>query len=212
MAQLKQTSIDGTLTVNNDIYIDNGCALYSVNTNGENRSLVQLNAHNHSVFGYGGYANNEGASYFDGNDVNIRSKGGIYMTSPDAGLNARAYGENKILWSGTYYMTETHKITLSEPILAQPHGIILVWSAYTDSTAQNYGFETHFIPKYYAKAHAGCGMDFPLFRQCFSRAGCKYLYVNNDTISGHANNDASGTANGITYDNSYWVLRYVIGV
>lgn len=218
MAQLKQTSIDGTLTVTNNVYLDNGNAIYSTNTSGDNRSLVQLNASNQAVFGYGGYANSEGASYFDGNDVNIRSKGGIYITSPDAGLTARAYGENKVLWSGNgtdsggYYMTAGHTISLSEPVLAQPNGIVLVWCAYTDGKAQNYGFETHFVPKYYVKAHTGCGMDFPLFRQCFSKAGCKYLYINNDTITGHANNNATGTANGITYDNSHWVLRYVIGV
>lgn len=218
MAQLKQTSIDGALTVNNNIYIDNGNAIYSTNTAGENRSMIQLNASNQSVFGYGGYSNGEGASYFDGNEVNIRSKNGIAITSPVAGLTARQYGVNKVLWdgsslsSGGYYMTEGHKVTLSEAVTAQPNGIVLVWSAYTDGTAQNYGFETNFIPKHYVKAHAGCGMDFPLFRQCFSKAACKYLYINNTSISGHANNDATGTANGITYDNSYFVLRYVIGV
>ena len=214
MAQLKQTSVDGTLTVTDNIYLDNGHTIFSKNASGDNRSLAQLNSHNESVFGHGGYAHGEGTSYFDGNDVSIRSKGGIFMTSPDAGLNARAYGENKVLWSGTYYMTEGHKITLSESILAQPHGIVLVWSPYIDNAPVNYGFTTHFVPKHYVKAHAGCGMDFMMFRQCFSRAACKYLYINNTTITGHANNSSAGTGTqtGIQYDNSYYVLRYVIGV
>lgn len=215
MAQLKRTTVDGSLTIlNDDLYMDNGNTIYSTNSGGENRSMVQLNASNQAVFGYGGYSNGEGASYFDGNEVNIRSKGGIYMTSPDAGLSNRAYGENKVLWSGTYYMTESHKITLSESVQAQPNGIVLVWSPYIDGVAQNYGFTTHFIPKYHVKTHAGAGMDFYMFRQCFSRAACKYLYVNNTTITGHANNVTAGTGTetGIKYDNSYYVLRYVIGV
>lgn len=214
MAQLKETMVDGKLTVLDSVYLDNGKIIYSTNSDGENRSMVQLNSNNQSVFGYGGYYSNEGESCFDGNEVNIRSKGGIYITSPDAGLSDRQYGKNKVLWSGMYYMTESQKITLSEPILAQPNGVVLVWSPYIDGAAQNYGFTTHFIPKYHIQAHAGVGMDFSMFRQCFSRAACKYLYVNNTTITGHANNTTAGTGTqtGIQYDNSYYVLRYVIGI
>ena len=40
----------------------------------------------------------------------------------------------------------------------------------------------------------------------------KYLYVSNGTVSGHVNNDSSGTMNGIAWDNRNYVLRYVIGV
>ena len=72
MAQLKDTTIDGSLTLLNDnLYIDNGNSIFGLNSNGENRSLVQMNVSNQSVFGYGGYSNNEGASYYDGNNVNI---------------------------------------------------------------------------------------------------------------------------------------------
>lgn len=213
MAQLKDTTIDGKLTIlNNNIHLDNGNVLYGMSTDGADRSLVQLNASNQYVFGYGGYANNEGASYFDGNNVNIRSKNGIAITSPTAGLTARQYGVNKVLWSGGYQMTAGHTISLSEAVKAQPHGIVLIWSAYSSSTVQNWGFTTTFIPKYLVEAHEGGGLDCPLIRQSFGKVGSKYLYVSNTQITGHANNNATGTANGVTYDNSYFVLRYVIGV
>ena len=216
MAQLKETTIDGKLTIlNNNLYLDNGNSIFGLNSNGENRSLVQMNVSNQSVFGYGGYSNNEGASYFDGNNVNIRSKNGIYITSPNAGLNAREYGINKVLWSGGYYMTEGHTINLSESVLAQPTGIVLVWSAYADGGVQNWGFTTTFIPKHLVQTHgsgAGAGVDCPLIRQAMSRIGCKYLYIAPTQIKGHARNSEAATVNGVTYNNAYWVLRYVIGV
>lgn len=218
MAQLKDTTIDGSLTLLNDnLYIDNGNSIFGLNTGGENRSLVQMNANNQAVFGYGGYSNSEGASYYDGNNVNIRSKNGVYITSPNAGLNAREYGVNKVLWSGGYFMTETHTINLNESILAQPTGIVLCWSAYADGGVQNWGWSTTFVPKYLVQAHgggggAGVGLDCPLTRQAMSKIGCKYLYIAPTQIKGHARNSETATVNGVTYNNGYWVLRYVIGV
>ena len=46
----------------------------------------------------------------------------------------------------------------------------------------------------------------------FGAIATKYLYVNDAYITGHADNNATGTANGITYNNAGFVLRYVIGV
>lgn len=215
MAQLKNTTVDGKLNVTDGVYMENGKIIYSKNTDGELRSLVQMNVSNQSVFGYGGYINNQGASYYDGNNVNIRSKNGVYITSPNAGLNAREYGVNKVLWSGGYYMTADHTINLSESILAQPTGIVLAWSPYTDGAVQNWGWSTTFIPKYLVQAHgsgSGIGMDCPLIRQSISRIGSKYLYIAPTQIKGHANNSATGTANDVAYHNNYWVLRYVIGI
>lgn len=216
MAQLKDTTVNGDLEVNNHVFLENGKIIYGKTTGGENRSMIQLNASNQAIFGYGGYNNNEGASYFDGNNVNIRSKNGIYMTSPDAGLTARAYGQNKVLWSGGYYMTDTHKITLSENVSAQPNGIVLVWSLYSNGTAENAGFNYIFIPKEHITSFAGCGVS------CFltgyanstgtSALGFKYVYVNNDSIVGNKNNSYAGESNGLTLGSNKFVLRQVIGV
>ena len=44
-------------------------------------------------------------------------------------------------------------------------------------------------------------------------AAAKYLYINNEYITGHADNAAAGTAAiGVKYMNNECVLRYVIGV
>lgn len=216
MAQLKDTTVNGDLEVSEHVFLENGKIIYGKTTGGENRSMVQMNASNQSIFGYGGYNNNEGASYFDGNNVNIRSKNGIYMTSPDAGLTARAYGENKILWSGGYYMTDTHKITLSENVSAQPNGIVLVWSLYSNGAAENAGFNYIFVPKQHITSFSGCGVS------CFltgyanatgtSAIGFKYVYVNNASIAGNANNSYAGDSNGLTLASNKFVLRQVIGV
>lgn len=121
---------------------------------------------------------------------------------------------NKLLWSGGYYMTAGHTVTLSEPISKQFSGIVLVFSRYSSNTAQNYHFQTHFISKYQISKHAGCGHTFLLTTDGnFGSFGAKYLYIHDDKIVGNDVNNATGTgACGITYDNSAWVLRYVIGV
>ena len=213
MAQLKKTTIDGTLTVSDDIYMDNGNIIYGANNVGANRSLVQIDANNQAAFGYGGYINNEGASYFDGNDVNIRSKGGIFMTSPEAGLDARQYGMNKVLWSGAYYMTETHSAPLSESVLAQPNGIVLVFSRYSDGAIQDYDFHHFFIPKHHVSIHGGKGSNFMMCDSTGTVMARKYLYISSNEIKGHTNNDATGeTSCGITWTNNGFVLRQVIGV
>lgn len=122
-------------------------------------------------------------------------------------------GGSKILWSGGYYMTEGHKITLSEAVSEQVSGIVLVFSRYADGQAQNYGFVSHFVSKEFVKAQMGIGQCFLLCSSAkFGIMACKYLYINDSTIVGHVDNSASGTANGITYNNSAYVLRYVIGV
>lgn len=214
MAQLKDTTINGNLSVlNGDMNFDNGFGIYGTTTDGQTRLLAEYNVNNHSMFGYGGYINNEGKSYFDGNEVLIRSKGGIYITDPDAGLSARAYGQNKVLWSGSWYMSSGHTITLSEAISAQPHGVVFVWSAYANGTVENSNFAYCFVPKSHITSFAGSGVDMIVFNSNWSKAACKYLYINNTTVRGHDNNVATGTgATGITYTNNYWVLRQVIGV
>lgn len=48
----------------------------------------------------------------------------------------------------------------------------------------------------------------------FDKAMAKYLYISDTTIKGHATNDDTGTnsAMNINYQNSLYVLRYVLGV
>lgn len=121
-------------------------------------------------------------------------------------------GGGKILWTGGYYMTAEHKIALSEPILSQPNGIILTFSRLDSGAVQDNNFHHFFIPKAFIKEKSGYGHTFVLAANRFAVVATKYLYVNNTHITGHADNNITGTASGITFNNASFVLRYVIGV
>lgn len=121
---------------------------------------------------------------------------------------------NKVLWSGAHFMNANQTITLSEPISKQCNGIVLVFSRYSSSTAQNYHFNTHFVSKYQISKHAGCGHSFMITNDgTMSLFAVKYLYINDDSIKGNDVNESTGTgSSGITYTNNAYVLRYVVGV
>lgn len=119
---------------------------------------------------------------------------------------------NKILWTGSFYMSEAHEANLSEPISKQRNGIVLVWSAYTNGSPQNYDFVYHYVPKYHISIGANQGVDFWLSTP--NIVGQKYLYISDSKIKGYTTNDETRTAAGtnISMQNDYWVLRAVIGV
>lgn len=123
-------------------------------------------------------------------------------------------GKGKILWSGSYYMTENQTATLSEKVSEQSSGIVLVFSRYVDGVAQNYGINSFFVSKMLVSEQEGKGNVFTLNSSAiFGVLAAKYLYLHDDKITGNAENNASGTASsGITYNNAGFVLRYVIGV
>lgn len=138
------------------------------------------------------------------NNLSVASKltvlGGLEIATPQ-----------KLLWSGAYYMRDGQTITLSDSILNQPNGIILVFSAFVAGIAQNYDWNYYFVPKWHVLNRQGQGVDVPLIGGNFTHLGRKYLYINSNGITGHEKNNDSGSANGITYDNSYFVLREVLG-
>lgn len=121
-------------------------------------------------------------------------------------------GTGRILWTGGKYMTAEHKENLSEPILSQPNGIVLTFSRYANGEVQDTNFHQFFIPKAFVLQKNGFGHTFFMAANKFALISTKYLYINNTHITGHADNSAKGTANGITFDNSAFVMRYVIGV
>lgn len=119
----------------------------------------------------------------------------------------------KLLWSGSYYMNASQTVYLGQKVSEQNTGIVLVFSAYdnTNGIADNSGFSTHFVSKYEVSQHEGCGHTFNLSGVWVN--GCKYLYISDARISGHAKNTNTAlVVGGITYDNTKFVLRYVIGV
>lgn len=128
--------------------------------------------------------------------------------------NIEFTGDNKILWSGSYYMLSSQSITLSEAISSQVNGIVLMWSYYVDGSADNSNFNTTFIPKQFVSSHNGKGIAAFLTNSSMSKVTSKYVYVSNTTITGHANNSLAATVtdSGITVTPKSFVLRYVIGV
>lgn len=126
----------------------------------------------------------------------------------------RVYTPGTVLWSGGLYMSSGHTITLSEAVSSQPHGIVLCFSRYSSSTAQNYHWSTHYVPKAKVKSNPGAGQSFLLPDDgTFALFAAKYLYINDTTIAGNDVNTKTGTgSSGITYTNGGYVLRYVIGV
>lgn len=125
------------------------------------------------------------------------------------------YHEPKILWGADLtsgmYMTAGHKATLTEKVSAQRHGIVLVFSAYGSASDTNFGWQTFFIPKQLVAASTS-GHTFILGRGKFTYIGTKYLYIGDTQITGHDDNNLTGSNNGITYANNKFVLRYVYGV
>lgn len=123
--------------------------------------------------------------------------------------------EQKILWgedaTSGMYMTADHEITLKEAISAQRNGIVLVFCTYDGTGDTNYNWQSFFVPKRLV-ALTTSEHTFVLSTGKFTYTGTKYLYINDTTIIGHADNNLTGSNNGITYANNKFVLRYVIGV
>lgn len=122
---------------------------------------------------------------------------------------------NKVLWGGDMtsgmYMTDGHTANLTEAVSDQRHGIVLVFCAYNSADDTNYGWQSFFVPKWLVSASTS-GHTFVLARGKFTYTGTKYLYIKDTTITGHADNNLTGSNNGITYANNKFVLRYVLGV
>lgn len=127
------------------------------------------------------------------------------------------YHGQKVLWgddlTSGMYMTDGHTATLAEKVSEQPNGIVLVFCYYNGTSDTNWGFQSFFVPKQVVALEPGDGHTFNLTNGKFGSIGTKYLYINDNRIVGHVDNNASGTAgSGITYNNARFVLRYVIGV
>ena len=127
---------------------------------------------------------------------------------------------SKVLWDKyAWHMVYAHEAELSEPISAQANGIVLIFSYYNEETksAEDWDWHSFFVPKFFVNAYndqliSGSGMRFFMTTGNFATICTKYLYIYNNKIKGHDNNNLSGTASGITYNNAKFVLRYVIGV
>lgn len=155
------------------------------------------------------------------NDFNIifytQAHGNIYRKSGNANTITSwlpiYYESQKTLWEGAMYMNANQTATLSENITAQPNGVVLVWTGYSNSQAQDYEFVEYYVPKRTVSLKGGVGHCIPLFTPAFGNVACKYVYINNKSIVGNNLNGQTGTGtSAIKYTNTHWVLRYVFGV
>ena len=81
-------------------------------------------------------------------------------------------------------MLATQTITLSEKISQQPRGICLMWSAYSNNEAQDYDFCYTFIPKEHVNYYNSKGVHCAI--ATLNAFAVKYLYITDQTITGHA--------------------------
>lgn len=121
-------------------------------------------------------------------------------------------GGSKVLWSGSWYMTAGHVANLTEKITEQMYGAVLVFSRYESGAVADNNFQFFYVPKAFISQFKGYGCSFLLTANKFGAVATKYLYINDNYITGHADNNLTGTTNGITFNNAGFVMRYVIGV
>jgi len=149
----------------------------------------------------------------DGKDYfNLNSE--VFMiTDYHNGVCVWSTAPGTVLWSsGGWHMAANHTANLAYNVSTCPTGIVLHFQPYTSSTTQNYNHIYYFVPKEHVASYNGTGVVVQLGNPNFSNMASKYLYISNDHITGHANNTATGTSSGITYNNAAWVMTQVIAV
>lgn len=130
-------------------------------------------------------------------------------------LNGGWFTDAKVLSSQTSSLGNGHTVNLSEPISQQANGIVLVFSQFNVSTgsAIDAGWNTFFVSKYVVSNFPGQGHVFIMTTDSvFGTIGAKYVWIADDVIAGQANNITSGSNNSVYFDNTAFVLRYVLGV
>lgn len=126
----------------------------------------------------------------------------------------------KQLWNGQQQMADAStSITLIEPISEQATGIVLVFTPYNSTTglANDEKLQSFFVSKKVVQAMPSKMHTFMLIDGGnFATVGAKSLYIADGKITGYANNSTSGGASNSTgsikYDNTKFVLRWILGV
>lgn len=145
----------------------------------------------------------------------VNTKGQMYLDEVVARKFTCTDDEVHILWSGASYMKDTQTANLSEPISEQKNGIVLTFAPYISGEAQQENNIDFFVPKqivtpYYSPYEAA--KCFNLTADDLKYIACKKLHIYNNKIVGESSNaNGSRTVNGITFDNSKFVLVKVTG-
>ena len=188
------TTVSGTIL--NKPYTDTATASIRVERTGDGmvRQILQKSTKDNGVIYERGYASSSWGSWSI-----------VYS------------GASKVLWTGGYLLTASQTVTFSEPLSQQQSGVVLVFSRYISNAAVDYFYYCHFIPKQLIPTAIGAGQTaagivVTMNTNKFEAISSKYLRVTDTGIVGDDANSASGTSNGVTYNNGLFALRYVIGV
>ena len=114
-----------------------------------------------------------------------------------------------------WLMTDNQEFDFWDPVSNQASGILLIFSAFDVETgeANDEHIKEFFISKYAVANFDGGEFTFTFSTSDMELYGNKSLYISDTSIRGHKNNNLAGTSkSGITFDNSAWVLRAIIGV
>ena len=79
-AEIEITS-DGYINIAGSVSLGNSNVIYSKTAGGDIRQVMQINASNQLVVGYGGYNSQDVDTYVEGNNVTLMSRGAINMRS-----------------------------------------------------------------------------------------------------------------------------------
>lgn len=126
--------------------------------------------------------------------------------------NANFQTVHNVLWSGALLMDASDRINLPKTLNECANGITLVFSAYsTSSGIRDYDFYSFDVKKHLPIINKeGGGIPFIMVSGLFNSFCRKYLYIRDSYILGHDDNIASGTKNGISYNNKNFALRAIL--
>lgn len=190
---------------NTDVYLTANHPI-RVNDNGIKKDVFNpQNTEGHTTVGYGNYINERGDTKIYGDSIDLTANSEIR-------LNGKPFG-GKVLWEGASHMNASQVANLSENISDQINGIVLVFSLYRNGYAEDVSIQSFFVSKKEVELLPDAPHAFFLMINAgFSTIGAKYLYIDDDVITGNATNTSNSSNNGLTFNNSMFVLRYVIGV
>lgn len=155
-----------------------------------------------------------GTGYIDnGKDTMIFGKEVRVIADDGLTINGMQLAKNKVLWSGGLLMGNGANAALSESISDQANGIVLVFSLYRNNAPEDVSLNSFFISKEEVRLFPGKPHTFLMgINAGFSTIAAKYIYIYDSALIGDTSNTSSGSNSGITFNNSMFVLRYVIGV
>ena len=198
--ETKESTVYGTVVKDNDSFyvkLDGSDQLTPINTTSElkdgDRVIVMIKNHTATITGN---LTSPSARSTDISETIIRVD--KLETDKVSSDDVKDMVKGNILWTGSDQMDSTTAINLDAPISEQTVGIVLIFSSYSENSAQNGNFSHHFIHKKFVELMSGCTSSFTI------RTSNKILTINDSSIVGDASN--------VTDENSGYVLRYVIGI